>query len=577
MNKLRILCIAPYEGLAQTVREVMKTRDDILLTLRIGNLADGLEVLRSVDEDDYDVILSRGGTAKLIAQNTTKPLVEIHSGIYDYLRVIHLVGSYSNNFAIVGFQNAMLNINELMDLVKPGVEVIAITDAQSARDALKKLREKGCTAIIGDTIAVREAAALQMNGIMIPSGAECINDALDEAARLFAWLKHGERERRLLRDVCVQAGIEYALFDENDQLLINRTTFDLNLAEIRIAGFLRRVRNLGTAVGLRRLQDKAIRLDGRVYNYSGKECALITFSVKSGAWNGSGLSDLNLGNDASYQDNVGAMQGMIKQISSAAVTKDCIVPIAEKGQDISALMRSLCDGVYKNRLLLKFDCRRMSKKALDDLVEKENSPLAENDQLIYWECADALPEEQQRKLAAYMRDSNLTGRNKVVALFEPKSSSQPLFRYLLDEATSILLRIPPLRERKQDIAILASQLTSAYNYIFGKQIVEYAPEAIQTIVDYSWPENSSQLYRVVKKLVLQSEDSKISAAAVEEALREESALVRSEYISAPPGGTLDEIIHDVVSAVLKEENMSKTRTAERLGIGRTTLWRILNR
>ena len=111
----------------------------------------------------------------------------------------------------------------------------------------------------------------------------------------------------------------------------------------------------------------------------------------------------------------------------------------------------------------------------------------------------------------------------------------------------------------------------------GNESHPYAPEAIQTIVDYSWPENSSQLYRVVKKLVLQSEDSKISAAAVEEALCEESALVRSEYVSAPPGGTLDEIIHDVVSAVLKEENMSKTRTAERLGIGRTTLWRILNR
>ena len=68
----------------------------------------------------------------------------------------------------------------------------------------------------------------------------------------------------------------------------------------------------------------------------------------------------------------------------------------------------------------------------------------------------------------------------------------------------------------------------------GNESHPYAPEAIQTIVDYSWPENSSQLYRVVKKLVLQSEDSKISAAAVEEALCEESALVRSEYVSAPP-------------------------------------------
>ena len=120
-------------------------------------------------------------------------------------------------------------------------------------------------------------------------------------------------------------------------------------------------------------------------------------------------------------------------------------------------------------------------------------------------------------------------------------------------------------------------MTSAYNYIFDKQIVEYTPEAIQKIIDYSWPENSLQLYRVVKKLVLQSEGPKISAAAVEEVIHEEAMLLQPETTFTLPGGTLDAIVHNIVSAVLKEENMNRTRTAERLGIGRTTLWRILNR
>ena len=55
--KTRILTIAPYQGLKEMINEAISDRDDLEMTIRIGDLANGLEIVRSYDLDDFDMDL----------------------------------------------------------------------------------------------------------------------------------------------------------------------------------------------------------------------------------------------------------------------------------------------------------------------------------------------------------------------------------------------------------------------------------------------------------------------------------------------------------------------------------------
>ena len=137
---LRILAIAPNEGLALSIREVSQHRSHIHTVVKIGDLTEALEIVQSIPEENYDLILSRGGTAKLLAQSCQKPVIEIHSSIYDLLRAIRLVGSYGDRFAVVGFQNTTRNIETILELVRRPVKVITITSETEAAACLERLK-----------------------------------------------------------------------------------------------------------------------------------------------------------------------------------------------------------------------------------------------------------------------------------------------------------------------------------------------------------------------------------------------------------------------------------------------------
>ena len=93
--KTKILTIAPYQGMKEIINDIASGRDDIEMTTRIGDLATGLEIVQSYDLDDFDIIISRGGTAKMISANVTIPVVEVEISVYDILRAIKLAENYS--------------------------------------------------------------------------------------------------------------------------------------------------------------------------------------------------------------------------------------------------------------------------------------------------------------------------------------------------------------------------------------------------------------------------------------------------------------------------------------------------
>ncbi|MEM1030945.1 MAG: sigma 54-interacting transcriptional regulator [Myxococcota bacterium] len=136
------------------------------------------------------------------------------------------------------------------------------------------------------------------------------------------------------------------------------------------------------------------------------------------------------------------------------------------------------------------------------------------------------------------------------------------------------LRVPPLRERRADIPLLASHFLSRFAEEIGKSVAGIAAEVMQTLMAYDWPGNVRELQNEVQRLVIQvDEGAFVTPDLVSPRMRKGEAVLRRA--KATRGGTLKETMLAVekfiVFEALREHDNNKTSTAKTLGITREGL------
>ena len=77
MKKTKILAIAPYEGLKELMETTAASRPELDLTVYQGDLSQGAALAEQLQDQGFDVIVSRGGTARMIESISHIPVVEI--------------------------------------------------------------------------------------------------------------------------------------------------------------------------------------------------------------------------------------------------------------------------------------------------------------------------------------------------------------------------------------------------------------------------------------------------------------------------------------------------------------------
>ncbi|MEW6531744.1 MAG: sigma 54-interacting transcriptional regulator [Thermodesulfobacteriota bacterium] len=127
--------------------------------------------------------------------------------------------------------------------------------------------------------------------------------------------------------------------------------------------------------------------------------------------------------------------------------------------------------------------------------------------------------------------------------------------------------LPPLRDRSNDILLLANHFLSRFALQQSKDVQEISPEAIRTIVDYSWPGNVRELENSIEHAVVLAKANRIEAADLPNALRKAAATEQPTNSSL-----MLDTERALLERVLVECNWNKKRAARRLGVGRTTLY-----
>jgi DNA-binding NtrC family response regulator len=139
---------------------------------------------------------------------------------------------------------------------------------------------------------------------------------------------------------------------------------------------------------------------------------------------------------------------------------------------------------------------------------------------------------------------------------------------LLFRLNTIEIQLPPLRDRREDVAPLANFFLRKHATRYGKPLSSFDNNAMQALLEHPWPGNIRELDHVVERAVLLAQGEQVRA--IDLALRATvSSSTRAEEI------TLEEAERALIQKALSRHDGNVSHAAKALGISRSALYRRL--
>jgi PAS domain S-box-containing protein len=131
------------------------------------------------------------------------------------------------------------------------------------------------------------------------------------------------------------------------------------------------------------------------------------------------------------------------------------------------------------------------------------------------------------------------------------------------------IKIPPLRERKEDIPILAKHFLDKYCLAMNRQINDISPEAMDLLCSYSYPGNVRELENIIQRSLILAQCNKLLANYLPEKIKTTKYDSELDNLADNLANREKQIIEEII----KECKGNLSQSAKKLGICRTTLWR----
>ena len=135
----------------------------------------------------------------------------------------------------------------------------------------------------------------------------------------------------------------------------------------------------------------------------------------------------------------------------------------------------------------------------------------------------------------------------------------------------VVVKAPPLRERGDDITLVAKEFVHRYGVQHGKPSLTFAPDALRAINLHRWPGNIRELQNRVQRAVIMAEAKRVTASDLE----------LTDALSALPPQTLKEarehVERELVHDALRRHGGKITSAALELGISRPTLYELMEK
>lgn len=135
---------------------------------------------------------------------------------------------------------------------------------------------------------------------------------------------------------------------------------------------------------------------------------------------------------------------------------------------------------------------------------------------------------------------------------------------------TVALRVPPLRERSEDLPLMCAHFLDKFNGRYQKNVKGISPAAYHLLIRFRWPGNVRELENAIERAVLVTKAQEVLPQDLPDSIRGDAAA--EDAFTVPPHHTLAEIERMAVVQTLQRTNWNKQEAAQILGLYRPTLY-----
>lgn len=631
---IKITFIAPYEELQQLALNVYQKYYSTAMELKVIK-AVGAEIVKDL-VFDCDVIIARGVTANAIKTfEKSIPVIELPVTGYDVIRAVHKCQSELNprKIAIIGSPNMVYGAKSLKEIFNLELECYTVQTESEGERAVVEAKKNKAEAIIGGVMTLDIAVSLGLKGILIESGKEAIRQAFDEAIRT-ALIGHQEREKAERFRITIEYALEGIVAVDQEGLIniFNKTARKiLQVDDKPVEG--RPVESIIPKIGLTEVLKEGEKKLGILQTIGDTTISTNLVPIK--------VNNRVTGAVATFQDvtKIQALEeeirrklhhkglvakyhfteiiGESKALRQALETAEKfskvdsnILLIGESGTGKELMAQSIHNASNRQKgPFVAINCAALPPSLLESelfgYVEgaftgaaRGGKPglfeLAHKGTIFLDEVGDISLELQGRLLRVLQEKEIMRiGDDKVIPIdVRVISATNKSLKSLVEEGKfrlDLLFRldvlrisIPPLRDRGEDIILLAQAFLHEYNKKLHKNIKSITPAAQNLLLQHQWPGNIRELRNVCERLSALVSGNEITVEDVEKVLNYDLTTTAGQSFPRKNGPTrilaaatanLSCFEKEVILSALEKTGHNKTKAAEMLGISRTTLWR----
>jgi transcriptional regulator with PAS, ATPase and Fis domain len=588
---IKALAIVPYEGLYEMMKEVTEDVHDIEFRIELGNLHEGVAIAKEAEKNGYHVIISRGGTASLIQEAVSIPVIDIQVSGYDVLRILTMVKGFSRKAAIVGFSNITQGAGTICKLLDFDIKTLTITKEIEVKEMLTNLKDRDYEVVIGDVVTVQVAKELGLTGVLITSGKEAIIDALEETRRTYHVFSQLQQDVSFYKTILSCSDQAIGVVNKDEEVIYSNERFnqDFNWAKVKNSDTIRNLIQEIVITGQK--ISKTIHIDDTFWKITAcsNENHIVLFmennlsNETANQGEGVNVNAIEIHTpDSTFSPFTGKseqIQNVLKKIEQYSKKDDAVWISGETGNGKSVAAQS----IYQNRRsqcepFIILNCEQLTAEQLKEINEGFFLTLSEG--VIFLRNIHKLNPYVQKELYLVYTNGNGKKLKWIVSSddnMDDKVKSGSFHQELYNALAGLTIHIPPLRERREDIEDLVHLFITELHPKYGNGVIGIREEAMEEIIKYDWPGNIEQLKQVIEQLFLQSHTYYIEKEEVE-ALLERIELKEKKddlFVQIDITGKLEDIEKQVIRKVLEEEGLNQSKAAKRLGINRSTLWRKL--
>lgn len=599
-EKVKILGIAPYAGLVELMKQYARQRPDVELHAVLGNMEAGVQAAKE-RYMEYDIIISRANTARMLSKALPTPVVDIGIGFYDVLRCIKMAESTKTKFAVMGFHSLTTIARTIGSLLKTPIDIFPISTSEEANLLLHRIKDLGYETVLCDTVSFIQANLVGITPILLTSSIESLRAAVDNAVHTYEMNRSLHQSLHMFQNIIENSTSQYLVLDEKENILCSA------LRDNHADSICTRLKKELPACIDEKKRSFFINAENAMYSVHASfveeaPVPYVVFSVTGSniplSYSKYGISILDRQEaEQSYQGSLYSKTELARKFfvdtGDTDTRKAPLMIVGEVGTGKDRVAHIYyARSQYSSNPLYVINCAFLNEKSWNFIINNYNSPLTDNGNTIYIANIDCLPQSRQKKLLTVILDTNLHVRNYLILSCTKqagKNVSHAAMEYL-NALGCILLTIKPLREQREDIAASAGLYIATLNQAFGKQVVGIDDDALKLLENYDFPCNRTQFKRILKEAVLSTDTPYISADTIRLLLDREASLIPSSNLLSPSeperpemdftlnlNQSLDSMNRDIIQYVLKSCGGNQTAAAKKLGISRTTMWRYLNR